>query len=336
MFVTKDESNALKIPRDMFINDSGTLKRVRELWVNDNGTLRYVYGGNVTNYTGNHPYWERSLNSDFNENDGAVPCWNTFWSSGGSSGTYEINNNNDGRASVQIPLGAIETEIFPPAPGFYEFTTETRGIFCNFTSGNRTVQTFNSADLNPYNRVGADGVSYRWNISAPGITQSDTTINLINPLSPTTFEINRQPVASGTGIVPSISRTYPSSFVPATTGYTRYFGFTTLQSNYEIRISQNTSYTMTINCVGGTTINTNWKFGCLTGTSQGMANFFTAGSQIFQSTNYTSLGQFTFSFTSPSGALFARPFIRVDYDSGDSDTLASLPRQYSFDWIRFS
>lgn len=88
----------------------------------------------------------------------------------------------------------------------------------------------------------------------------------------------------------------------------------------------------------GTTGNTTWKIGCLTGSNgYGSAQFFAPGSSAFESSTYTTTTQErTLTFTSPSGANRARPYIRIDYDSGADGLATTLPRQYTFDYVRFS
>lgn len=349
--IVKNYDGSLKIPKDLFIRNGSNIDRVKELWINDNGTLRYIYGGNVTNYTGNHPYWTTSLNSGFNLQDGAVPCWNTFWSNN-NAGTYSLTSAGTGSIQVQIPLAAItSTDIpgTPGSPGYYIPTTETRNILCNFTQGSTEVVTFVDPGVRPRFRTGADGVQVPWNIFAAGsapdgnYTRSGATISSINPVSsepPQVFNMNLTARRSGIAISTTISRTYASSYVdpvPATEGYTQYTGYCTLQSNYELRISGNTQYTITVMPTAGTTGNTTWKIGCLTGTSDGGAQFFSAGSNAFESSTYTTTTQErTLTFTSPAGAVRARPYIRIDYDTGTSGVLGTLPRQYTFDYVRFA
>lgn len=236
--IVKDNDDILKIPKDLFIkNGSTNIDRVKELWIQDNGTLRRIYGGNITNYTGDHPYWRYSLNSEFRLSDGLVPCWNTFFSTNNAGG-YSLSTGGSGTIQVQIPLAAMTQTEVPGSAGGYEYTTETRSIFCNYTAGTRNVITFNTGDLEPYGRTGVDGVTYRWNISDPGYLQSGSTINLVNPTSSIQFQINRNALLDGNGRIPSISRTYPSAVIPPTEGYTQYVGYCVLQSNYEIRISE--------------------------------------------------------------------------------------------------
>lgn len=329
----------------MWIRDGSELKRVRELWVNDNGTLRYIYGGNITNYTGNHPYWTNSLNSDFEEQDGAVPCWNTFWSQN-NAGTYLIGPTNNGRATVQIPLAATTSTFIPGTPGsdgYYIYSTETRNIFCNFTDGDDDVVTF-SPGVSPRRVTGVDGIAVPWTINASGYTRTNPSPTVEEVVSDNgtvqVFRMSRTARDDGTGIVATLSRTYASEYVPpvaASEGYTQYTGYCTFQSNYELRISQNTSYSITARCVGGSTNNTTWKIGCLTGTSDGGAQFFSPGSFAFETQAYTTTdGDRTLTFTSPTGASRARPYIRIDYDSGTDNATGTLPKQFSFEWVRFA
>ena len=342
--IVKDNDGSLKIPKDLFIKNGSNIDRVKELWINDNGILRYIYGGNVTNYTGNHPYWTTSLNSGFNLQDGAVPCWNTFWSNN-NAGTYSLTSAGTGSIQVQIPLAAITSTNIPGtpgSPGYYAYTTETRFIYCNFTASSTDVLTFSDPGMRPRFRTGADGVQVPWNITASGYTRSGTTITELVSDDGTlqVFRMSRTAQATGTAIIATITRTYASSYVdpvPATEGYTQYTGYCTLQSNYELRISGNTQYTITVMPTAGTTGNTTWKIGCLTGTSDGGAQFFSAGSNAFESSTYTTTTQErTLTFTSPAGAVRARPYIRIDYDTGTSGVLGTLPRQYTFDYVRFA
>lgn len=337
MLVSKNNSGNLVIPRDIWTkNGSGNLVRVREIWTKSGGSLVQVYGGNVTNYTGDHPYWTYSLNSDFDENDGLLPCWNTFWSMNNAGG-YTLGPSNNNRATITIPLAAIATQQVPASSGYYVYTTDSVDLLCNTTQGTPQVVTKNTDALQPLYRQGVDGTAnIRWRMSGPFINTigNPTYINSID--SATQFTMSRNATVNGSSQNATASRTWASSYVPPTSGYTRYYGYTTFQSNYELRISENTSYTVTVNCTGGTTARTSYTFGAITGTSQGGANFFTPGAVVWGSPAYNSTGTFTYTFTSPAGATRARPWIRVDYDSGSTGTLDALPRSYTFERIRFA
>ena len=352
MIVTKDSNGALRIPKDIWTKNNGQLTRVKEIWTKNSGSLVQVFGGNVTNYTGNHPYWTYSLNSDFNENDGAVPCWNTFWSTN-NAGTYLIGPSNSNRATVQIPLAATTSTFIPGTPGsdgYYIFTTENSAMFANFTAGSDQAITFVGSPPTPIERIGADGITYRWDVLNTGPPNPINTIgnptriravaNNVPGPGAATLTLSRNAVANANSYTAGLTRTYASDYVPptqATEGYTQYTGFCTFQSNYEIRISQNTSYTITVRCVGGSTNNTTWKIGCLTGTSDGGAQFFSPGSAAFETQAYTTTnGDRSLTFTSPSGATRARPYIRLDYDSGTDGVTGVLPKQFIFEWIRFA
>lgn len=319
----------------------GSWRTVKEVYIKDGGlgggAFRKIYNNNVSGAVGSqHPFWRFALDPDFSVNDQtsgdglASDLYYTFWSNG-NSGTYSISGG-----TARININNIDTTFVPAS---YNYTTETRSIFCNFAIGSQTVVTFNTADLNPYARTGADGVDYAWSISAPGYTQSGTNINRYgNPLNANQFTINKNAINNGTGIVPTISRTYPSSLNAA---HYSHSGYTRMISNYELAVSPGQVYRIgsdpTATGTVGSTAGTGWGMNAYTSGTSGQAVPFGSGSTAFESTTWTDGTARTFDVTIPSGHSYLRVGIFISHNSTTStNTPPATPQFQRFDYLTVS
>lgn len=334
-----------KMAKSLSVKDgalgSGVWRTVKEAYVKDGalgtGSWRKVYNYNVAPSVGsNHLYWQYALDSEFSVNDQtsgdglASDLYFTFWSNG-NSGTYSISGG-----TARININNIDTTYTPAS---YNYTTETRSIFCNFVNGSNIVTTFNSSDLNPYSRTGADGNTYAWSISAPGYTQANTNINRVgNPINATQFTMNKNAVGTGNGIIPTISRTYPSSLNAA---YYSHSGYTRMISNYELAVSPGQVYRIesdpTTTGTVGSTAGTGWGMNAYTSGTSGQAVPFGTGSTAFESTTWTDTAARTFNITIPAGHSYLRVGIFISHNSTTStNTPPSTPQYQRFDYLRVS
>lgn len=337
-----------KLIKSLYVKDgalgAGSWRTVKEVYVKDGalggGVWRKVYNNNVVPSVGQgHQYWAYALDPQFSVNDQtsgdglASDLYYTFWSNG-NSGTYSISGG-----TARININNIDTTYTAGTAAYYDYTTETRSIFCNFAINSQTVVTFNTADLNPYARTGADGVDYAWSISAAGYTQSGTNINRYgNPLNANQFTINKNAINNGTGIVPTISRTYPSVYHPATSGYYSHSGYTRMISNYEVAVSAGQVYRISVapTATGtvGSTAGTGWGMNAYTSGTSGQAAPFGTGSTAFESTTWTNTTARTFDVTIPAGHSYLRVGIFISHNSTTSTNSPPATPQYQrFDYL---
>lgn len=329
------------IAKQVYIKNSGVWKPVKQAYIKNGGVWKQVYNYNYFGSTSQqHPYWQYALDSEFRVNDQtsgdglASDLYYTYWSNS-NLGSYGISG---GTARINVD---IETTYHPEVttPGYYEYTNETRSIFCNFTNGSLIVQTFNSNDLNPYTVTGADGNTYRWDIAAFGYTQGGTQIAY--QWSGTEFVITKTAKADGTGIVPSISRTYPSNYVPPVTvpEYWTHSGYTRMISNYELYVQPGQTYRIssdpTTTGTLGSTTGTGWGMNAYTSGTSGQAVPFGTGSTPFESTTWTDRTARTFDVTIPSGHFYLRVGIFMSHNSTTSTNSPPADPQYNrFDYLR--
>lgn len=327
---------AWKLNKEVYVKDgavgSGSWRTAKEIYVKDGavggGSWRKVYNYNNPGSTGvQHPFWEYGLDSQFSVNDQtsgdglASDLYYTFWSNG-NSGTYSI-----GSGTARININQIDTTY---NAGGYTYTTETRSIFCNFTNGSNVVTTFNSSDLNPYSRTGADGNTYAWSIDAPTYTQASTNINRVgNPLNSTQFTMNKNAIKSGTGIIPTISRTYPSSYTAPSYSHS---GYCRMISNYELKVSAGQVYRIgsdptTTGNVGSTT-GTGWGMNAYTSGTAGQAAPFGTGSTAFESTTWFDTAARTFDVTIPAGHSWLRVGLFISHNSTTATNSPPATPQY--------
>lgn len=325
---------------------SGSFKTIKKVYIKTmiNGTASFVQvfnNNDFGNVNQQHPFWEHALDSEFKVQDStngtlnngiSSALYDTFWSTGSPpNGSYLISDN-----SARININTINTTYTPQSGGDAIYTSESRNIFCNFISGSRVVTTFVSADLNPYNRVDVDGVSVRWNISAPGFTQANTTINLVNPLNSTQFEINRNAQATGTAIIPTITRTYKSGYTPITPAYYSFYGLCRMISKYELNVSPGQIYEISTSCISGTiNANTRWGINAYTSSISGNAQPFAEGSAQFQSSTYGAQSDQAYSITIPSGHYYLRVGLFVEHNSTSStNSPPATPQWGRFNYLR--
>lgn len=311
--------------KDVYVKDATQFRKIKKAYVKKDGVFQQVYAENTPPAVGEpHGFWKYGLNSEFSVNDNtsnpvgiSSPLFFTFWSTGGN---YIISTVDGGSVRVNInTINTTQANIF-----------ESRGIFCNFTQGSRVVTTSVASALDPYNRVGRDGLSYRWNISAPGYTQADTTINLINPLNSTQFEINKNAQANGTTIAPTINRTYP--------GYL-HDGYTRMISEYELSVSPGQVYAISAECTSITSsnLNTQWNMEAYTSPFAGQAGPFGASATSHPSLQYTDLSTQTHSVTVPPLHTKLRIGLTVAHTSGTpTNTPPSTPQWARFNFLRIN
>jgi len=335
------------LSKQVFIENNNTWAPVKRAFIKSGGAWNQVYSENTFGSVGSqHPYWQYSLDSEFrvndnNQNDGlATDLFYTFWSTN-NSGTYAIN-----QGSARVNINDVTRTVIPGSPGTpgsYNYTTETRSIFCNFTNGSNSVVTFSNPGVSPVNRTGVDGVSVPWNIQAFGYTRSGTTIQSIASDNGTvqTFIMSRTAQATDSGITANLSRTYASSYNPPTDptpDQYNYYGICRMLSNYELRVSGGQTYRLSTSVVGGNVGGNNrWGINAYTSNTSGQAAPFGSGSQSFQSSTYGSESAQTFDVTIPSGHLYLRVGTFVEYNAtSETDSPPSLPRWARFDYLRVS
>lgn len=330
-----------KIAKTVHIKYNNAWTPVQQVWVKSGANFNKVYNQNVAPAAGNpHQYWKHTLDPEFvvldnvsSGGDGlASDLFFTFWSTA-NGGTYSI-----GTGSLRININNIDTTYVPPTAGYYVNSTESKQLFCNFTSGSRNVVTFNTADLNPYSRTGADGNEYAWSITAAGYVPAGTNVNrLNNPIDAFNFTINAQATATGTGVVASFSRTYPSSYVPPTSAYYSHGGYCRAISNYELAVSGGQTYRISVGPVNTGDIGTkaSWGMNAYTSSTAGQAVPFGTNSTAFESSTYSNATARTFDVTIPSGHTWFRPGIFISHNSTTStNSPPATPIWCRFDYLR--
>jgi hypothetical protein len=343
------------LTKQLFIENNNTWAPVKRAFVKSGGAWNQVYSENTFSTVGSqHPYWQYTLDSEFrvndnNQNDGlATDLFNVFWSTS-NTGTYAIN-----QGSARVNLNSISTTFVPEVPGtpetpgFYNFTTESRSIFCNFTPNSAQAVTFSSPGVLPINRSGVDGTNnIKWSIRAFGFTRSGTEISSLVSDDGTVQTFNMSQTAqnfsgNGTGITTTIDRTYASSFTPgtpatpATPAYYSHYGIARMLSNYELIVSGGQTYRLSTSAISGTIdANTRWGLVAYTSTTSGQAQPFGSNAQVFQSPTYGTNSAQTFSFSIPSGHPYLRVGIFIEHNSTTSNNNPpSTPQWGRFDYLR--
>jgi hypothetical protein len=328
----------------------GSFRSIKEVYVKDGGvgggSFRKVYNNNVSGATGSqHPFWRFSLDSDFSVNDQtsgdglASDLYYTFWSNG-NSGTYSIASG-----TARININNIDTTFTAGADGYYVYSTDTGAMFCNFTNGSSTAITFNGSPPAPVDRTGADGQTYRWdmlNTGAPNPIRTGTATRIQSVVNNTpssglaTITMSRTAQATVNGYTVNLTRTYPSSYVPPTSGYYSHSGYTRMISNYELAVSPGQVYrigsdpTATGTLGGGT----GWGMNAYTSGTSGQAVPFGSGSTAFESTTWTDGTDRTFDITIPGGHSYLRVGIFISHNSTTStNSPPTTPQFQRFDYL---
>lgn len=313
-----------KLVRNVYVKEGdlggGAWRTAKEVHIKNGdlggGSFIKVYNNNVPpSVNQNHQHWHHALDPNFtvvDANSGGSLSSNlyyTFWSTG-NTGSYLISGG-----SARININQIDTIS----------TSESRSIFCNFTNGSDQVVTFNTNDLDPFVRTGINNSSYLWNISAATYTQSNTVIPSNGKINSNIFRISKPAIKSGTGIIPTISRTYPSN----------YYGLTRMISNYELAVSPGQTYSISTSCISGLTdANTRWGINVYTSNISGQAVPFGTNSIPFESPTYGGFTAQTYSFTIPSGHSYLRVGLFVVYNNTTIGTAkASTPQWARFDYL---
>jgi hypothetical protein len=331
------------------ISGTPTWVPIKQAYIKKNNAWNQIYSQNaVGSFNTQHPYWQYTLDSEFRVNDSttadalSTSLFNTFWSTA-NTGTYVINGG-----TARVNLNNVTRTVIPgtaEVPGFYNFTTESRSIFCNFTPNSAQAVTFSSPGVLPINRSGVDGATnIKWSIRAFGFTRSGTQISSLASDNGTVQTFNMSQTAqnfsgNGNGITTTIDRTYASSYtppVPATPTQYNYYGISRMLSNYELRVSTGQTYNISTSVTTGNVgTNTRWGIVVYTSPNAGQAQPFGTGSQTFQSPTYGNNTAQSFNMAVPNGHLYMRVGVFVEYDlTSTTDTAPTLPRWARFDYIR--
>lgn len=350
---------AWKLIKQLSVKDGalgvGSWRTVKEVHIKDGGlgggAFRKVYNNNVSGAVGSqHPFWRFALDSDFSVNDQtsgdglASDLYYTFWSNANHSGTYSISGG-----TARININNIDTTYTAGTAGYYNYITETGSMFCNFTNGVNTAVTFNGSPPAPIDRIGADGQTYRWEMLNTGppnpinTVGNPTRIQSVANNTPSsglaTITMSRNAVANVNGYTVNLTRTYPSSYVPPTSGYYTHSGYTRMISNYELAVSPGQVYrigsdpTATGTLGGGT----GWGMNAYTSGTSGQAVPFVSGSTPFESTTWTDGTARTFDVTIPSGHSYLRVGIFISHNSTTStNSPPATPQFQRFDYLTVS
>lgn len=327
------------------ISGTPTWVPIKQAYIKKNGVWNQVYSQNlVGSFNNQHPYWQYTLDSEFRVNDSttenalSTSLFNTFWSTN-NTGTYVINGG-----TARVNLNNTTRTVIPGSPGTpgsYNYTTETRSIFCNFTNGSNSVVTFSNPGVSPVNRTGVDGVSVPWNIQAFGYTRSGSTIQSITSDNGTvqTFTMSRNAQATDNGIAANLSRTYASSYNPPTDptpDQYNYYGISRMLSNYELKVSTGQTYNISTSVTTGNVgTNTRWGIVAYTSPNAGQARPLGSGSVEHISSTYGNNTAQSLNMAVPSGHNYMTVGVFVQYNlTSESDTAPTFPRWARFDYIR--
>jgi hypothetical protein len=292
-----------KLQKELYVQNSGSWNEVKELYVQDGGLWKKIYNRNYWPSSGyQHPYWEFSMNPEFNFNDGGI-CYTSFWSV--PSGTHVIS---DGVASVRITGLNLDS------------TTQDITLSTNITNGSDVAVVKNTNDLSPLTQTNVDsGTTVKWSVSGAGI-QSNTFVN--NILNATEIRLSKNATNTATSVNVRYQRTWNSG----------YSGVARMQGQIPLRVSPGQTYSLSAAPNAGTLSNTSWAMGVITAPTSAGADFFGTGSSVQEGPRYNDLTNRAWAVTIPSGHNFMRPMLIVEHNSTSYPT--NMPRYYDFNWFR--